>query len=172
MLDKLRPELDFALGLSQKTKLTLDGLGPVHKGEFKPGAEMQEVKLPQPVSGNQFCLEALNALDGKNFATIAEMDLLDPAGNPISHQTWTIVHASSEELTGEDGSASNAIDGQTSNFWHSEWKKSEAKFPHRLVIDLGEKTAIGGFRYTPRAGENMPGRIKDYQIYIGDGMAK
>jgi beta-galactosidase len=172
VLDKLRPELDFANTASEPTtKLSLTGLKPVLKAEFKPGSEMQEVKFSQPASGNQFCFEADSAQDGKNFASIAELDLLDPSGNSISHQTWNIAYASSQELTGEDGSASNAIDGQTSNFWHSEWKNKEAKFPHQIVIDLGKETKIGGFRYTPRAGNN-PGRIKDYQIYVGDGLAK
>ena len=173
-LDKLRPELDFAntSGPASTTKLTLTGVKPTYKGEIKPGGESQEVKFPQPASGSQFCIEALNAHDGKNFAAIAELDLLDPAGNPISHQAWTIAYASSQELAGEDGSASNAIDGQTSNFWHSQWKNKDDKLPHRIIIDLGKETKVGGLRYTPRAGDASPGRIKDYQIYIGDGLAK
>ena len=172
VLDQLRPELDFSNSQASRTKLFLQGIEPVLKSTFPAGGEMREIKFPQPVSGSQFCIESLSAHDGKKFAAIAELDLLDPAGQPISHQTWTIAHASSEELAGEDGSASNAIDGQTSNFWHSAWKNSEPAHPHRLVIDLGAKTRIGGFRYTPRAGNDMPGRIKDYQIFIGDGLAK
>ena len=39
------------------------------------------------------------------------------------------------------------------------------------MIDLGAKTAIGGFRYTPRTGNN-PGRIKDYKVYVGSGFVK
>lgn len=172
ILDQLRPELDFANKSSQPTaKLAIKELKPVLKASFSPGGEMQEVKFDKPVSGSQFCLEALSSLDGKSAAAIAELDLLDPAGNPISHQTWTLAYASSEEVAGEDGSSSNAIDGQTSNFWHSEWKNKEAKYPHQLVIDLGKKSEIGGFRYTPRAGNN-PGRIGNYQIFIGEGMAK
>ncbi len=174
VLDQLRPELDFAKtsGPASTTQLTLTGVKPAYKGEFKPTGEAQEVKFFQPASGSQFCIEALNAHDGKSFAAIAELDLLDPSGNPISHQTWTIAYASSQEQAGEDGSASNAIDGQTSNFWHSQWKNKEDKFPHRIVIDLGKKTKVGGLRYTPRAGDANPGRIKDYQIYIADGLAK
>jgi beta-galactosidase len=172
VLDQLRPELDFANSQVAKTKLFIQGIEPVLKASFPAGGEMREIKFKQPITGSQFCIESLSAHDGKKFAAIAELDLLDPAGQPISHQTWTIAHASSEELAGEDGSASNAIDGQTSNFWHSAWKNSEPAHPHQLVIDLGAKTRIGGFRYTPRAGNEMPGRIKDYQIFIGEGLAK
>ena len=171
ILNELHPELDFSNGSRPKTTVSLDRIKPVLKGAFTSGAEMQETKFSQPASGKQFCIELLNAHDGKPFAAIAELDLLDPSGNPIPHVTWTIVHADSEELAGEDGSASNAIDGQTSNFWHTEWKNAQPGYPHRLVIDLGKETKVGGFRYTPRAGANNPGRIKDYQIYVGDGLA-
>lgn len=78
---------------------------------------------------------------------------------------------SSEELVGEDGSATNAIDGQTANFWHSEWKNRSPGYPHRLVIDLGANTRVGGIRYTPRAGANQPGRIRNYRIFVGDALA-
>ena len=172
ILNDLHHELDFSNAASQTTVLSLDGVTPTLKATFKPGSEMQEVKFEKPVSGKQFCLEGLNAHDGKNFAAVAEIDLLDPAGKSIPHQAWIIAYADSEERTGEDGAASNAIDGQTSNFWHTEWKKSQPGFPHRLVIDLDKGTKIGGFRYTPRAGDDNPGRIKDYQIYVGDALVK
>ena len=87
----------------------------------------------------------------KPFAAIAELDLLDAAGNSLPHQNWSIAYVDSEELSAEDGSASNAIDGQTANFWHTAWKDSQPDHPHRLVIDLGKPASISGFRYTPRA---------------------
>ena len=173
ILDVLRPKLDFARKSKSKGQLALDGIKPVFSGEFSAGAEVQEVKFPKPVEAKQFCLETLNAQDGKPFAAIAELDLLDPAGNSISHLNWTIAYVDSEELTAEDGSAGNAIDGQTANFWHTEWKDAQPDHPHRLVIDLGAKAAIGGFRYTPRSGANdVAGRIKDYRIYVGTTLVK
>ncbi len=173
ILDSLHPELDFAnMTTGSTSKLSITGVKPALKAEFKLGGETQEIKFSQPVSGTQFCLEADSSQDGKSAAAIAELDLIDTSGNSIPHQTWNIAYASSQELAGEDGSASNAIDGQTSNFWHSEWKNKEAKYPHQLVIDLGKETKIGGFRYTPRAGDGNPGRIKGYQIFVGDGLAR
>jgi beta-galactosidase len=173
VLDMLRPELDFASKATAKSNLTLDGLAPVVTGSFAPGSQVQEFKFPAPVTGAQFCLEMLNAHDGKPFAAIAELDLLDAAGQSLPHQNWKVGYVDSEELSGEDGSASNAIDGQTSNFWHSKWKDAQPPFPHRLVIDLGKPTAIAGFRYVPRAGDNqVAGRIKDYRVYIGNSLVK
>jgi len=69
------------------------------------------------------------------------------------------------------GTAENAIDGQTANFWHTEWKASSPNHPHRLILDLGKSQIIAGFRYVPRQGDGG-GRIKDYRILIGDGLVK
>jgi beta-galactosidase len=171
ILDRLRPEADFASKSEIKATLKLTGVKPAFTGSFAKGGEQQEIKFPQPVTGSQFCLETLNAHDGKPFAAVAEFDILDPNGNSISHQDWSIAYVDSEEKAGEDGSASNAIDGQSANFWHTSWKNDQPKHPHRLVIDLGPEARIGGFRYTPRAGDDNPGRIKDYRIYIGKALA-
>lgn len=171
VLDELRPELDFARMGSKKGVLDLQGRKPSLAASFAAGSDVQDVKFPTPLEGSQFVLEALNAHDGKPHAAIAELDLLDPAGHSISHASWTIAYASSEELVGEDGSASNAINGQTADFWHTEWKTVPASYPHQLVIDLGADTRIGGFRYTPRSGNN-PGRIKDYRVHVGSGFVK
>ena len=165
--DQLRPGLDFSQGTHSKGTRSMEGLTPAYSGTFKPGPEVQEIRFTQPSTGRLFCIEMLNAHDGKPLAAIAELDLLDPAGDSISHQNWTIAHVDSEEREAEDGSASNAIDGQTASYWHSAWKTTQPGYPHQLVIDLGKTTTIGGFRYTPRAGTGVAGRIKDYRIYIG-----
>lgn len=172
ILSELHPELDFVRKGPSYGTLHLEGAKPVHSGTFPPGADVQEVKFATPVTGRELCLETLNAHDGKQFATVAELELTDPSGNPIPHTSWKIAYADSEELTAEDGSASNAIDGQTANFWHTQWKDGQPTHPHRLVIDLGKPVAIGGIRYTPRQGTDATGRIKDYRIYVGDTLVQ
>ena len=98
---------------------------------------------------------------------MAELDLLDSVGASISHNGWTIAYVDSEEHVGEDGSAENAIDGQTANYWHTEWQSASPRHPHQLILNLGRSQVISGFRYVPRQGEGG-GRIKDYRIIIGD----
>jgi beta-galactosidase len=174
VLDKLRPALDFG---SKKTeyavKPNLAGREAVHSGSFFDGAGAQEVMFTKPATGRQFCIETLSALDGKPSAAIAELDLIFPDGKPVSHANWTIVYVDSEEVTAEDGSAMNAINGQTADFWHTEWQNAKPGHPHYLIIDLGDSITIGGFRYTPRQGDaDIGGRIKDYRIYVGDALAK
>jgi beta-galactosidase len=113
----------------------------------------------------------LNAHDGRPFAAVAELDLLDADGKPIRHDGWTVAYVDSEERAGEDGSAENAIDGQTANFWHTEWSAAQPNHPHQLVLNLGKSHAISGFRYVPRQSEGG-GRIKDYRVYVGDNLVQ
>lgn len=170
VLNELRPDLDFAHGPKRVAKVQLSQLPVVFTGTFEPGGAMQEVKLPQPATGRYFAIESLNAFDGKPYAAIAEISLLDESGKPLSAEGWTIADVDSEERTGEDGTAENAIDGQTANFWHTEWSQARPNQPHHLTLDLGKSVTVAGFRYTPRQGpDTVTGRIKDYRIYVGDG---
>lgn len=149
--------------------LRSDSVAPAHTGTFAPGGDTQEIKFAAPVTGKFFCLESLKAFDGKPYAAIAELDLIDANGSAISHNGWTIAYVDSEERAGEDGSAENAIDGQTANFWHTEWKNAAPAHPHRLILNLGKPQTISGFRYVPRQGGGG-GWIKDYRVLVGDGL--
>jgi beta-galactosidase len=167
VLDELHPEKDFNLIRRPAVTLQLDSATPVQTGTFAPGSDAQDMKFAAPATGRFFCLESLNAFDGKPAAAVAELDLLDASGKSISHNGWTIAYVDSEERHAEDGTAENAIDGQTANYWHTEWKGHLPGYPHQLILDLGQSQAISGFRYVPRQGEG-DGRIKDYRIYVGD----
>jgi len=173
ILDQLRPQLDFSKKPVSKGHLLLEGTKPVYTGTFAPGSDAQTVRFEKPVECRQFCLESLNAQDGKPYAAVAELDLLDASGNSIPHTFWTIAYVDSEESLQEDGSALNAINGQTADFWHTEWGDAQPKHPHQLIIDLGTNTQVAGFRYTPRSGQaSAGGRIKDYRIFAGEKLVE
>ena len=163
ILDDLHPEKDFAKSRRPVVKLQLDSAKPVLTAQFAPGGNSQEVKLPVPATGRYFCLESLSAFDGQPFAAIAELNLLDGDGKALSHEGWTIAYVDSEERDKEDGTAENAIDGQTANFWHTQWSAAQPPQPHQLVLDLGKAQTISGLQYVPRQSEGA-GRIKDYRI--------
>ena len=173
ILNELHPEKDFARVRRAPVTVNLDSAKPVLAATFAPGTVMQEVKFDAPAAGRYFCIEALNAQDGKPFAAIAELDLLDGSGKPLSHEGWKVASVDSEERDKEDGTAENAIDGQTANYWHTQWSAAQPGFPHRLVLDLGKSQTLSGFRYVPRQGAaDLPGRIKDYRIYVGDTLVQ
>jgi beta-galactosidase len=172
ILNDLKPGKDFSLSKRPDVKLNINHLKPNHKGEFSAGDEMQTIRFPTSAKGRYFCFEALSSFDKKTIAAIAELDILDVNHNPISHQNWTIAYVSSEELMKENGSAENAIDGQTFNYWNSAYSNQQPDYPHYLVIDLGKDEEITGFQYVPKTGNNSAGRIKDYQIFIGNDIIK
>ena len=171
VLDELRPEKDFAKSHRPPVKLNLSSATPVQVGTFAPGTDTQEIKFTAPAAGKYFCLESLDAYDGKPYAAVAELDLLDANGNAISHNGWTIAYVDSEERVGEDGAAENAIDGQTANYWHTEWKNASPNHPHDLILNLGKTEKITGFRYVPRQGDGA-GRIKDYRVFVSDSLVE
>ncbi|MBY0556691.1 MAG: beta-galactosidase [Burkholderiaceae bacterium] len=172
ILDQLHPELDLARPVST-VRPALESLTPVHRGEFAAGAATQDVWFDVPVRGRQFCLEALNAFDGKQYAAVAEISLLGKDGKTINQQSWTIAYVSSEELKKEDGSALNAINGQASDHWHTAFAAPAVVQAHQLIIDLGAQVEVAGVRYMPRQGaDSVTGRIRQYRMYVGDQLTR
>jgi beta-galactosidase len=169
ILDELRNQLDFHKVRRPAVKLNLASVSPVASGSFAPGAETQEIKFTGDFTGKYFAIESLNAQDGKPYAAIAELDLLGANGQSLSHEGWTVAYVDSEERQKEDGSAENAIDGQTANYWHTQWSDAAPDHPHWLVLNLGKPQVISGFVYVPRQSEGA-GRIKDYRVYVGDSL--
>jgi beta-galactosidase len=172
ILDELHPDLDFSNARRPHVTLALTDSKIAHTGSFAPGAQTQDVQFSSPARGRYFAIESLSAHDNKPFAAIAELDLLDESGKPLSHEGWTIAYVDSEERTREDGSAENAIDGQVANFWHTQWGDAQPPHPHRLILDLGQSRTISALRYVPRQGSGVAGRIKDYKIYVGDDLVQ
>ncbi|HYO23906.1 MAG TPA: beta-galactosidase [Lacipirellulaceae bacterium] len=167
ILNELRPELDFIQPEPHKT-IDLKGLPLIHEAAFAPGTSTQTVMFAKPARGRTFALESRSAHDNQPFAAIAELTLLDPQGEPLDASATRIAAVDSEEKDSEDGSAGNAIDGQTANFWHTQWGAAQPPHPHQFVLDLGSEQTIGGFRYVPRqGGAGLGGRIKSYRIHIG-----
>lgn len=152
--------------------LVLESKHLVQSGVFATGTNWQEIKFSAPVKGRYFCLEALSSQDGQPYAAVAELDLLDEADKPLSHDGWSIAGEDSEDVNPQEGPAQNAIDGKAATCWHSRRTGVPANYPHHLIVDLGRMWEISGFRYLPRQGDQVAGgRIKDYQVSLGDRVA-
>jgi signal transduction histidine kinase len=152
-------------------RFVLDPKRVAASGEFEVGTNWQFISFQTPAKGRYFCFDALSSLDDKPFAAIAELELLDVTGKLLDHADWKIVFVDSEERDREDGAATNAIDGKASTFWQTQWNELPTAYPHRLIIDLGHSVTLTGFRYLPRQGdENAPGRIKGFQIILGENL--
>lgn len=110
-------------------------------------------------------LEALSEINNKPWTSVAELNLLDADGNTLTRSGWT-VRADSEETARENGSAANAIDGNNTTMWHTEWSASNPPPPHNIVIDLHATPSLGGLRYLPRQGGTNNGTIARYKIFL------
>lgn len=85
----------------------------------------------------------------------------------IDQSEYIISFADSEETSAENGRATNAIDGNPSTYWHTEWSNSKPPHPHEIQIDLEALYDIEGLRYLPRQ-DKLNGTIADYEIYVSD----
>src|ERR1035437_4503206 len=76
---------------------------------------------------------------------------------------WKVVSVDSQETAGADNSAANAIDNNSSTFWHTRWSSDQA-LPHHITIDMGNSHRIGGFTYLPRQDGNPNGTVEKYRF--------
>ena len=113
ILDMLRTEEPLTHRKEGET-LSLKGETPVATGRMAAGNGWQEVKFDRPAKGRYVCLEALDAQDGKDYAAIAELYLLDAEGKPLSRQKWQIDYADSESTSWGNYAADKVYDLQES----------------------------------------------------------
>jgi beta-galactosidase len=165
ILDVLRGNGAYKFRKQGET-LDLSAEKPVYSGSFKPGNGWQKTVFGKTYETRYFCLEALNSHGNDDFASIAELEILDADGKRLSRQHWKVIYADSEEADEANNIASNVFDLQESTIWHTSYSVVKDKFPHQIVIDLGEEKTVGGFEYLPRAESNKPGMIKDFRIYV------
>jgi hypothetical protein len=67
------------------------------------------------------------------------------------------------EAPGHEGS--NAIDGNPSTIWHTQWEANPPGYPHEIQIKLKEQTEIKGLTYLPRQ-DMSNGWISEYKMYV------
>lgn len=77
---------------------------------------------------------------------------------------WRLVSADSAQS--DEGPAGNAIDGDANTYWHTEYDPVLHKYPHNLVVDMGQEVSVAGFRYLPRQDGGVNGRVKGYEFYV------
>jgi hypothetical protein len=89
----------------------------------------------------------------------------------LSTSRWKLQYVDSQETSGENGAATNAFDGNSSTFWHTEWYAKNPTCPHEIQIDLGTNNTLDGFSYLPRQDGIANGGIAQYEFYVStDGV--
>lgn len=145
--------------------LNLADLSPVASGTFLPGNGWQEIMLHKSAKGRYICIEALDALNGGDVASIAEFYVLGADGKRLSREPWTVRYADSEDVKSGNHLADKIFDLQESTYWSS---APGNIFPHRVVIDLGESHDVTGFQFLPRMEQEVPGAIGNFRVFVMD----
>ncbi len=118
--------------------------------------------------GRYVKFEAVSEVNGNEWSSMAEFNLLSASGQPLARTGWQ-VSTDSQETAGEDGKVANAFDGNTSTIWHTRWLAT-ARPPHWVIINTGATQEFGGFRYQPRTGGGN-GTVAEYRFYVSaDGV--
>ena len=167
ILDMLRVENN---GIHRKSgqELKLQNEKAVAQGTFKKGNGWQQVDFPL-TEGRYFCLEGLSSYDGKNIASVAELNLIGEDGENIPREQWNVKYSDSEETKGGNHTADKVYDLQESTYWQT---ADNTSYPHQIVIDLGKSYKVKGFKLIPRAEQSAPGQIKEFRAYLKNGKFK
>lgn len=82
--------------------------------------------------------------------------------NPLGSSGWTAT--ASDHESGYP--ASNAIDGDSTTFWHSQYTPTAAPLPHSITIDMHATNYVSGLTYLPRQDGLYNGNIGRYSISV------
>ncbi len=128
-------------------------------------AQIAQCNLGYDIRHLRFIAES--EINGKVYTSMAELNLLDVDEMPVARDAWEITYYDSEELVGENGAAANAIDGDSSTIWHTEWYANAPPHPHEIRVDLGETVRAIGLKYLPRQ-YGVNGTVAAVKIYGSD----
>ena len=110
----------------------------------------------------------LNA--GWEYARVPAPPSVWTGPDAVPTAAWRVQAVSSEETAGESARAAKAIDGNPATFWHTEWSRRQAPYPHSIAIDLGSDTEVAGVRLLPRQTGAQNGRPFHFALLL-DGRA-
>lgn len=85
----------------------------------------------------------------------------------ISQSTISVYSYDSQEISAENGYATNVLDGNSATIWHTRYSGTVAPMPHYIDFDLGSTKSVSALYYLPRqVGVN--GRIANFQVFVSN----
>ncbi len=139
---------------------------PVATGTWQNTADLKTVNF-SAVNGNYVRLRSLSEVNGAAYTSAAEIDIIKSNATP----TLSVHYVDSEELSGENGAATNAIDADNNTIWHTKWAGGTDPQPHEIQLSLGGTFSLSGLTYLPRQDGSQNGRISQYEVYVSEDPA-
>jgi outer membrane protein assembly factor BamB len=119
-----------------------------------------------PTTARYFRLTTLSSSGGTGaFASAAEFYLLGPDLKRLPRDQWTVT-ADHEANAGLRAKPRNAIDGDPTTWWHTQWMNGQTDHPHYFTIDLGTAQPLAGFHYLPAKIINNNGLLADFELHV------
>lgn len=85
----------------------------------------------------------------------------------IDKRNWSIKSVSSEETASENAAARNAIDGDLTTIWHTQYSGTPGKAPFSVTVDMGEEHPVCGFLAMPRTDNNSTnGLVREFLLEV------
>ena len=103
--------------------------------------------------------------DGKVDIKAIAYDPGSDKSSPVGYEKFDISKKEWKIIGTGDENADAALDGNTSSTWH---QRSNHKMPIDLIIDLGNKYNVCGFKYLPDQARWSSGIITNYQFFVSD----
>ena len=90
---------------------------------------------------------------------------IDPTDDSkdLPKEQMTATAGSEQAQVGEEGPASNVLDGDSATIWHTVWAGTPIA-NHWLNLKLDKPATVSGFRLQQRSGRN--GVIKEAEIWV------
>jgi alpha-L-fucosidase len=84
--------------------------------------------------------------------------------SPVSHEKFDIIRKDWKIVGIADENTKSILDGNPASIWH----QRDQKMPIDLVIDLGNKYDVCGFKYLPDQNRWSSGIITNYEFYVSE----
>lgn len=132
---------------------------PVREGTFSSTERHERDRRAK--MGRHDQAEPAPAGKRKNSAKAYSM----PTEGMIPNKGWKLVRFSSENASNRKF-ARQAIDGDVTTLWHSQFSGQLAPPPHELVIDLGREQNLRGVVYLGRQDTGWNGALQDIEVCV------
>lgn len=80
----------------------------------------------------------------------------------VDKSKWKVIYCDSFEKGDEP---QNAIDGNLSTLWHTEWADESPGHPHEIIIDLDQVHKLAGIKLSHRQS-GVNGIIREYDLFV------
>jgi alpha-L-fucosidase len=144
----------IARSQSGEITITANDIGPIFYYTLdgsEPSTKSSMYTVPFPADGK---------IEVKAIAYDPSSGKSSPIGSEkfdISRKKWKIIEIYDEK-------SGSILDGNTS----TSWNQRDKKMPIDLVIDLGKRYNLSGFKYLPDQNKWGSGIITNYQFYVSD----